>query len=148
MKKVLALGFLVASVIGFHGCGAGSDSAGTADREQSEVSACDCLLQMTASLQEILNNEGNKDWSAKDWSDQLAKVSAPCATADRSPQELSKWSQDQSVCEGYEAYRQLVDDFRSRLVAAQGEGQNMPQDIRKISEEGAKGLLDQLSKQR
>lgn len=138
----------MASFIGLNGCGAGSDSAGTAERGQTEVSACDCLSEMSASLQGILNNEGNKDWTAKDWSDQLAKVSAPCATTERTPQELSKWSQEQSTCEGYEAYRQLVDDFRTRLVAAKGEGQNMPQNIRNISEEGAKGLLDQLSKQR
>jgi hypothetical protein len=34
------------------------------------------------------------------------------------------------------------------MVAAKGAGQEMPQNIRDISEEGAKGLLDQLSKQR
>jgi hypothetical protein len=34
------------------------------------------------------------------------------------------------------------------MVAVKGEGTEMPRNIKDISEEGAKGLLDELSKQR
>ena len=67
---------------------------------------------------------------------------------DAHPQELSVWSQEQSACEGYATYKELVGSFRAKMVAAKGNGTEMPENIKDISEEGAKGLLDELSKQR
>ena len=76
-----------------------------------------------------------QDVDAKQWT-QEAKASS------------SVWSQEQSACEGYATYKELVGSFRAKMVAAKGEGTEMPRNIKDISEEGAKGLLDELSKQR
>lgn len=129
------------------GCGGGSDAAVTTDAG-AEVSACDCLVEMNGTLKGLLSNEANATWTAKEWTEELAKTSSPCMMKPRTPQELSAWSQEQSGCDTYAEYKGLVDEFRTRMVAAKGEGQPMPQNIRDISEQGAKGLLDELSKQR
>lgn len=128
-------------------CGGGADSAVTTD-ETADLNACDCLVEMNAALQSILGNENNASWSAKQWTQELAKASSSCMTMTRTPQELSAWSQEQSTCEGYANYKELVGSFRAKMVAAKGNGSDMPKDIKDISEEGAKGLLDELSKQR
>ena len=131
----------------FSGCGGGSDAAVTTD-EGANLGACECLVEMNGALQGLLSNENNTTWTAKQWTEELGKASSPCMSQTRTPQELSAWSLEQSECDTYAAYKELVGAFRSKMVAAKGEGQSMPQNIRDISEEGAKGLLDQLSKQR
>lgn len=128
-------------------CGGGADSAVTTD-ETADLNACDCLVEMNAALQLVLDNENNASWNAKQWTQELANVSSSCMSRTRSPQELSAWSQEQSTCPGYENYKELVGSFRANMVAAKGNGSDMPQNIKDISEDGAKGLLDELSKQR
>lgn len=112
------------------------------------MNACECLVEMNAALQSVLGNENNSNWSAKQWTQELAKASSSCMAKTRTPQELSAWSQEQSECEGYATYTELVGSFRAKMVAAKGNGSEMPKNIKDISEEGAKGLLDELSKQR
>jgi hypothetical protein len=148
MKTSSTLGFFTILFGGFlFGCGGGSDAAVTTDTA-ADVNACDCLVEMNSTLSGLLTNEANATWTAKQWTEELAKASSPCMSKTRTPQELSAWSQEQTTCETYEEYKSLVGTFRAKMVAAKGAGQEMPQNIRDISEEGAKGLLDQLSKQR
>ena len=128
-------------------CGGGADSAVTTD-ETTDMNACECLVEMNTALQSVLGDENNTNWSAKQWTQELAKASSACISKTRTPQELSLWSQEQSTCEGYASYKELVGSFRAKMVAAKGEGAEMPRNIKDISEEGAKGLLDELSKQR
>ena len=127
-------------------CGGGADSAVTTD-ETADLNACDCLVEMNTALQSVLGNENNANWSAKQWTQELAKASSSCMSKTRTPHELSAWSQEQSACPGYATYKELVGSFRAKMVAAKGEGSEMPKNIKDISEEGAKGLLDELSKQ-
>lgn len=128
-------------------CGGGADSAVTTD-ETADLNACECLVEMNGALQSVLGNESNGAWTAKQWTQELAKASSTCMSKTRTPQELSAWSQAQSECEGYAEYKQLVGSFRAKMLAAKGDGQPLPGNIKDISEEGAKGLLDELSKQR
>lgn len=128
-------------------CGGGADTAVTTD-ETADLNACECLVEMNSALQAVSGKEGNAAWSAKQWTQELAKASSTCMSMTRTPQELSAWSQAQSECEGYAQYKELVGAFRAKMVAAKGDGQPLPGNIRDISEEGAKGLLDELSKQR
>ena len=128
-------------------CGGGADSAVTTD-ETADMNACECLVEMNAALQSVLGDENNANWTAKQWTQELAKASSACISKTRTPQELSVWSQEQSACEGYATYKELVGSFRVKMVAAKGEGTEMPRNIKDISDEGAKGLLDELSKQR
>ena len=80
------------------------------------------------------------------WTQELAKSLFERAWPRQEPQSCVR--QEQSACEGYAAYKELVGSFRAKMVAAKGNGTEMPKNIKDISEEGAKGLLDELSKQR
>ena len=148
MKTGTTFGFIatIATAL-LMSCGGGADSAVTTD-ETADMNACECLVEMNAALQSVLGDENNTNWSAKQWTQELAKASSTCMSKTRTPQELSVWSQEQSACEGYATYKELVGSFRAKMVAAKGEGTEMPGNIKDISEEGAKGLLDELSKQR
>ncbi|HBP46137.1 MAG TPA: hypothetical protein DD635_09545 [Flavobacteriales bacterium] len=128
-------------------CSGGADSAGTMD-ETAGLNACECLIEMNSALKLVLGDENNDSWSAKQWTEELAKTTSSCMTAARTPQELSAWSKEQSTCPGYSVYTELVGSFRAKMISAKGEGTDMPKNIKDISEEGAKGLLDELSKQR
>ena len=139
--------FATIAVAALMSCGGGADSAVTTD-ETADLNACECLVEMNTALQSVLGNENNASWSAKQWTQELAKASSSCMSKTRTPQELSAWSQEQSACEGYATYKELVGSFRAKMVAAKGNGTEMPENIKDISEEGAKGLLDELSKQR
>ena len=148
MKTGTTFGFFATiAVAALMSCGGGADSAVTTD-ETADLNACDCLVEMNTALQSVLGNENNASWSAKQWTQELAKASSSCMSKTRTPQELSAWSHVQSACEGYATYKELVGSFRAKMVAAKGSGTEMPENIRDISEEGAKGLLDELSKQR
>ena len=109
-------------------CGGGADSAVTTD-ETADLNACDCLVEMNTALQSVLGNENNASWSAKQWTQELAKASSSCMSKTRTPQELSAWSQEQSACEGYATYKELVGSFRAKMVAAKGNGTEMPENI-------------------
>jgi len=148
MKTGTTFGFFATIAVAvLMSCGGGADSAVTLD-EKADLNACDCLVEMNAALESILGNEDSGSWTAKQWTDELAKASSPCMSKTRTPQELSTWSQEQSTCSGYAAYKELVNSFRAKMVAAKGQGTKMPRNIKDISEQGAKGLLDELSKQR
>ena len=148
MNTDYSFGFFAILIGGvLSGCGGGSDTA-VITNESADLGACDCLVEMSGALQEVISNENNATWTAKQWTEELGKASSPCMSKSRTPQELSVWSQEQSTCESHAAYKELVETFRTKMVAAKGDGQSMPQNIRDISEEGAKGLLDELSKQR
>ena len=148
MKTGTTFGFFATiAVAALMSCGGGADSAVTTD-ETADLNACDCLVEMNTALQSVLGNENNASWSAKQWTQELAKSSSSCMSKTRTPQELSAWSREQSACEGYATYKELVGSFRAKMVAAKGNGTEMPENIKDISEEGAKGLLDELSKQR
>jgi hypothetical protein len=146
MKNVLPFGILMIFGVAWIGCGAGSESAETATEVANE-DACACLIEMKSSLEGILAEE-HTDWTAKEWTQSLTKSTAPCMRAKRTPEELSAWSQAQSVCEDFDAYKNLVGAFRAKLTAAVQDSKKMPQDIKDLTSDGAKGLLDQLSKQR
>jgi|TARA_B100001093_G_scaffold446196_1_gene450333 tRNA A37 methylthiotransferase MiaB len=146
MRNVLPFGILMIVGLLLLGCGAGSESAETATNAANE-DACACLAEMKASLEGILAEE-HAEWTAKQWTESLTKATAPCMRKERTPEELSAWSQAQAGCEDYAAYKALVTTFRGKLAAAVQDSKNMPQDIKELTSDGAKGLLDQLSKQR
>ena len=56
-------------------CGGGADSAVTTD-ETADLNARDCLVEMNTALQSVLGNENNASWSAKQWTQELAKASS------------------------------------------------------------------------
>lgn len=148
MKTGTTFGFLATlGATALMSCGGGADSAVTTD-ETANMSACECLVEMNGALQSVLGNEGNAAWTAKQWTQELAKASSSCMSKNRTPQELSAWSQEQSACPDYAQYKELVASFREKMVAAKGDGTELPKNIKDISETGAKGLLDELSKQR
>jgi hypothetical protein len=146
MRNVLPFGILMMVGMLLLSCGAGSESAETVTDATNE-DACACLVEMKASLEGILTEE-HAEWSAKQWTESLSKATAPCMRKERAPEELSAWSQAQAGCEDYAAYKTLVTTFREKLTAAVQDSKNMPQDIKELTSDGAKGLLDQLSKQR
>ena len=146
MRNVLPFGILMIVGLLLLGCGAGSESAETVTDAANE-DACACLAEMKASLEGILAEE-HAEWTAKQWTESLTKATAPCMRKERTPEELSAWSQAQARCEDFAAYKALVTTFRGKLAAAVQDSKNMPQDIKELASDGAKGLLDQLSKQR
>jgi len=146
MRNVLPFGLLLILGAAWMGCGAGSESAETAS-EAKTADACACLADMKTSLESILS-EDHAEWTAKQWTQSLSKATAPCMRQERTPEELSAWSQAQSECNDYAEYKGLVTAFKTKLTAAVQDSKKMPQDIEKLTSDGAKGLLDQLSKQR
>lgn len=146
MKNVLPFGIYMILGVAFMGCGAGSESAETVS-DASTPDACSCLADMKSSLESILS-EDHAEWTAKQWTQSLSKATAPCMRQERSPEALSAWSQAQSRCADYDEYKGLVTAFKTKLTAAVQDSKKMPQDIEKLTSDGAKGLLDQLSKQR
>jgi len=146
MRNVLSFGLLMILGAAWMGCGAGSESAETATAS-SDADACACLAEMKSSLEGILQDD-HSDWTAKQWTQSLSKSTAPCMRKERTPEELSAWSQAQSACDDYAAYKELVSSFRTKLTAAVQDSKQLPQNIKDMTSDGAKGLLDQLSKQR
>jgi|TARA_B100000768_G_scaffold180525_2_gene200765 hypothetical protein len=146
MKNVFSFGVLAILGAAFVGCGAGSESSETAIAPSS-VDACDCLAEMKSSLAGILA-EDHADWTAKQWTESLSKGTATCMRQERTPEELSAWSAAQAACSDFAEYKDLVSSFRVKLTAAVQDSKQMPQDIKELTSDGAKGLLDQLSKQR
>lgn len=127
-------------------CGAGTETTGAADASES-LDACACLDGMAISLRELIEDPSHASWSAAQWSEGLAKNTSPCMTVERTAEELNVWYAAQKECSSAKAYASLLTDIREKLSVISGTQREQPQDIRELSENGAKGLLDQLSKQ-
>jgi hypothetical protein len=145
MKIVLSSFFVACCAIFLFSCGAGTETTG-ASVLTSDQDACGCLVEMNAAFEGLISDENNATWTAKEWTDAVTQKTSPCMVIERTPEELSAWSAEQSQCEEYAQYSSLVSVFRERLIAARVNQREVPQDIRDLSEGGAKGLLDQLSK--
>ena len=145
MKIVLSSFFVACCAIFLFSCGAGTETTG-ASVLTLDQDACGCLVEMNAAFEGLISDENNATWTAKEWTDAVTQKTSPCMVIQRTPEELSAWSAEQSQCEEYAQYSSLVAVFRERLIAARVSQREVPQDIRDLSEGGAKGLLDQLSK--
>tara|TARA_B110000503_G_scaffold60549_1_gene96141 strand:+ start:438 stop:986 length:549 start_codon:yes stop_codon:yes gene_type:complete len=126
-------------------CGAGTESTG-ATSAASDQSPCDCLVEMNASLTALMADEQSAERTVLEWTQALSEKTSPCMLVKRTPEELSAWSKAQSACPEFQAYSDLVTQFREQLVAVREATREIPQSMNQISNGGAKELLDQLSK--
>tara|TARA_B110000503_G_scaffold124976_1_gene192062 strand:- start:9012 stop:9458 length:447 start_codon:yes stop_codon:yes gene_type:complete len=126
-------------------CGAGTESTG-ATSDTASPTACECLVEMNASLSTLMSDEQSNKKSVQEWTQALTQNTSPCMLVQRTPVELNAWSKAQSECPEFQAYNELVTKFREQLAAVREATREVPQSINQISNGGAKGLLDQLSK--
>ncbi|MDE0979381.1 MAG: hypothetical protein OSA78_05245 [Flavobacteriales bacterium] len=126
-------------------CGAGTESTGATSATLSQ-DPCSCLIEMNASLTELMSVEQSIDWTVQDWTKALSEKTSACMLVERTPEELNAWSKAQLTCDEFAAYTALVGQFREQLIAVRDATREMPTSINEITEGGAKGLLDQLSK--
>ena len=145
MKILLSSFFVACCAIFLFSCGAGTETTG-ASVLTSDQAACGCLVEMNAAFEGLISDAQNVDRTVEEWTHELTQQTSPCMVAERTPEEVSAWSAEQAQCEEYAQYVTLVGLFREQLIAARAKQREVPQDIRELSEGGAKGLLDQLSK--
>ena len=126
-------------------CGAGTESTGAASASLDQ-DACSCLVEMNASLTELMSAEQSSDWTVQDWTQALTENTSACMLVERTPEELNAWSKAQLACDEFAAYSTLVGQFREQLIAVREATREMPTNMNEITEGGAKGLLDQLGK--
>ena len=126
-------------------CGNGTESTGAASASLDQ-DACSCLVEMNASLTELMSAEQSSDWTVQDWTQALTENTSACMLVERTPEELNAWSKAQLACDEFAAYTTLVGQFREQLIAVREATREMPTNMNEITDGGAKGLLDQLSK--
>ena len=126
-------------------CGAGTETTGAVSNESSQT-ACACLAEMNVSLSHLLSTESTEKTSVQDWTEALTEHTSPCMLVKRTPDELVAWSKAQSECAEFQAYTDLVTQFRERLSALRDSSRDLPKSMNELSGGGAKDLLDQLSK--
>ncbi len=126
-------------------CGSGTESTG-ATSASSDQDACSCLVEMNSSLTELMSSDQSSDWTVQDWTQALTENTSACMLVERTPEELNAWSKAQLACDEFAAYTTLVGQFREQLIAVREATREMPTNMNEITDGGAKGLLDQLSK--
>lgn len=141
--------WMIAGTAFLAGCGdakegttAQSGPGGTMTQEQ----VCDCIADMDAALEEIMDEATDSSTSLKDWMAKVEETAVDCMKGKRGPEENKRFVELQEKCPGFAKYKGKVDGFRNKLRQLKEEDKpdNNVQDMNEIAPGGAQELLDKL----
>ena len=130
------------------GCGSGAETTdGSAPQDDAAAAVCACMQEKMTKLSGVLDQAGNAEWTAEQWTEALSGDASPCMNAKSTAEEELASSKLEKECPGFEAYQAKVMEFSQRLATAKkAEREENVQDIQELTGGGgARDLLDQLS---
>ena len=133
----------------FAACGDAKDGT-TAQNGQNgsmtQEQVCDCIADMDAALEEIMDEASGSTTSLKDWMAKVEETAVDCMRGNRGPEESKRFVEMQEKCPGFAKYKGKVDGFRNKLRQLKDEDQpdDNVKDMNEIAPGGAQELLDKL----
>lgn len=124
------------------GTTAQSGQGGSMTQEQ----VCDCIADMDAALEEIMDEAKDSSTSLKAWMAKVEETAVDCMKDSRGPEENKRFVEMQEKCPGFAKYKGKVDGFRNKLRQLRDEDKpdDNVKDMNEIAPGGAQELLDKL----